>query len=124
MHPEWAQIVDSAWKYGRKWDIPADLVLAIIHRESNFDRMAVSNAGAYGLMQVRYSVWGTELGLSQLDLEDIDKNIDAGCQILRGYYDETGNWGSALLRYNNGYKIRNWEYGNDVMNSKFYRMPR
>ena len=39
-------------KYARKYNISKNLVYAIIRTESNFNQYAVSNAGAYGLMQI------------------------------------------------------------------------
>lgn len=40
-------------KYAKKYDLDKYLVYAVIKTESKFDQYAVSNAGAYGLMQLQ-----------------------------------------------------------------------
>jgi len=118
MHPEWIDILNSVWISSREYDIPENLVLAVIHRESMFRSNARSSV-AYGLMQIHYAVWRDELELEEDRLWEIEYNIDKGCKILRMYYDECGDWGRALLHYNNGYDIRNVAYPERVMSSKF-----
>lgn len=77
-----------------------ELVLSVIHVESNFDRFAISSAGARGLMQVM-PFWLDELNRPEDDLFDIRTNIRFGCTILRHYLDrEKGNHSRALARYN------------------------
>ncbi len=77
-----------------------ELVLSVIHVESNFDRFAISSAGARGLMQVM-PFWLDELNRPDDDLFDIRTNIRFGCTILRHYLDrERGNHSRALARYN------------------------
>ena len=77
-----------------------ELVLSVIHVESNFDRFAISSAGARGLMQVM-PFWLDELNRPDDDLFDIRTNIRFGCTILRHYLDrEKGNHSRALARYN------------------------
>ncbi len=77
-----------------------ELVLSVIHVESNFDRFAISSAGARGLMQVM-PFWLDELNRPGDDLFDIRTNIRFGCIILKHYLDrEKGNHSRALARYN------------------------
>jgi soluble lytic murein transglycosylase-like protein len=79
------------------------LVLAVIHIESRFDRLAVSNAGAVGLMQIM-PFWLEELGEKGANLFGSDVNLRMGCTILRFYLDrEHGNVTNALARYNGSY---------------------
>lgn len=85
------------------------LVAGIIFIESMFDPFAESNKEALGLMQVRYSVWkeASELKGNGVHAKGalfwIDKNIIAGTNILRKYYDEAGcDVRAALYRYNTG----------------------
>ncbi len=81
-------------------DLPPELVLAVIDIESNFDRFAISHAGARGLMQVM-PFWLDEIGRPDDDLFDIRTNLRMGCTILRHYLDrERGNRTRALARYN------------------------
>ena len=77
-----------------------ELVLAVIDVESNFDRFAVSWAGARGLMQVM-PFWLKEIGRPQDNLFHISTNLRMGCTILRYYIDmEQGDLRHALERYN------------------------
>lgn len=77
-----------------------ELVLSVMQVESNFDRYAISSAGARGLMQVM-PFWLDELERPDDDLFDIRTNIRFGCTILKHYLDrEKGNHARALARYN------------------------
>lgn len=51
-----------------------DLVLALIHAESRFDRFAISSVGAQGIMQVM-PFWKAELGRPQDNLTDNATNL-------------------------------------------------
>ena len=80
--------------------LPPELVLSVIQVESNFDRFAISEAGARGLMQVM-PFWLKELGRPDANLFDPQTNLRFGCTILRYYLDmEKGNTTRALARYN------------------------
>ena len=77
-----------------------ELVLAVIEVESNFDRYAVSVAGALGLMQVM-PFWLAEIGRQDDNLLHVDTNLRYGCAILKFYLDkENGDLRRALGRYN------------------------
>lgn len=77
-----------------------DLVIALIHAESHFDRFAISSVGAQGLMQVM-PFWKAELGRPQDNLTDNATNLRYGCTILAYYLKrENGNVQRALARYN------------------------
>ena len=81
-------------------DLPPELILAVIEVESNFDRYAISVAGAIGLMQIM-PFWLAEIGRPDDNLLHIDTNLRYGCTILRYYYDkEKGDLRRALGRYN------------------------
>jgi soluble lytic murein transglycosylase-like protein len=81
-------------------ELPPELILAVIEVESNFDRYAISVAGAIGLMQIM-PFWLEEIGRPDDNLLHIDTNLRYGCTILRFYYDkENGDLRRALGRYN------------------------
>jgi soluble lytic murein transglycosylase-like protein len=81
-------------------DLPPELVLAVIEVESNFDRYAISVAGALGLMQVM-PFWRDEIGRPDDNLIHIGTNLRYGCTILKYYLDkENGDLRRALSRYN------------------------
>jgi soluble lytic murein transglycosylase-like protein len=77
-----------------------ELVLAVIQVESNFDRFAISRAGAQGLMQIM-PFWLKEIGRPGDNLFHIGTNLRLGCTILKYYLDlERGHMARALARYN------------------------
>ena len=81
-------------------ELPPELILAVIEVESNFDRYAVSVAGALGLMQIM-PFWLEEIGRPDDNLLHIETNLRYGCTILRYYLDkENGDLRRALGRYN------------------------
>lgn len=80
--------------------IEPELVLSVIHVESNFNPYAISSAGAIGLMQVM-PFWLKEIGKPGDSLFSPQTNLRYGCTILRFYLDkEKGNRVRALMRYN------------------------
>ena len=89
-----------------------ELVLAVIDVESNFDRFAISRAGAIGLMQVM-PFWLKEIGRPGDNLFNLRTNLRMGCTILRYYLDkEKGNLTHALMRYNGS--LGSFRYTNRV----------
>ncbi len=91
-----------------------ELVLAVIEVESNFDRYAVSVAGALGLMQIM-PFWLAEIGRQDDNLLHVDTNLRYGCTILKFYLDkENGDLRRALGRYNGSLGRR--RYPNEVIN--------
>jgi len=94
-------------------ELPPELILAVIEVESNFDRYAVSAAGALGLMQIM-PFWLDEIGRPNDNLLHVDTNLRYGCTILRFYLDkENGDLRRALGRYNGSLGKR--KYPNKVI---------
>lgn len=84
----------------RRADLAPELVLAVIDVESNFDRFALSYAGARGMMQIM-PFWLKEIGRPDDNLFDVPTNLRFGCTILRHYIDrEKGDLAKGLARYN------------------------
>jgi soluble lytic murein transglycosylase-like protein len=76
------------------------MILSLITVESNFDRFAISSAGARGLMQIM-PFWIEEIGKPDDNLFDIPTNLKYGCAILSIYLKrEKGDLTKALARYN------------------------
>lgn len=83
-----------------RFNLKPEMVLAVMHVESLFDRYAISSVGAQGLMQVM-PFWREEIGKSGDNLTDIATNIRYGCAILSAYLQrEKGDMIRALARYN------------------------
>ena len=97
----------------KRVELPPELILAVIDVESNFDRYAISVAGARGLMQIM-PFWKEEIGRPGDNLLHTDTNLRYGCTILRYYYDkEDGDLRRALGRYNGSLGQR--KYPNKVI---------
>ena len=103
-------LCETVQEYAEKYDIPEDLLWAVIKVESDFDTRAYSSAGAMGLMQMMPSTfeWLTgeeHLGehLSVQSLYEPDVSIRYGAYYLRYLYQKFNcNWETALAAYNGG----------------------
>jgi len=120
--PLFTTIAENVFKKSREYGFNPYVIMALIQVESSFKPYAVSSAGAYGLMQVNYSVWKDELEIDFNKIFDIPYNIDLGLRILSHYYRQADdNIYLALYRYNNGYLYNNTSYNRKVMATTFYR---
>ena len=99
-----------------------ELVLAVINVESNFNRFAISKAGALGLMQVM-PFWLKEIGKPKDNLFDVRTNLRMGCTILKYYLKkEKGDLTRALARYNGS--LGSYRYTNKifkVLNKRWHK---
>jgi soluble lytic murein transglycosylase-like protein len=92
-----------------------ELVLAVINVESNFNRFAISNSGAQGLMQVM-PFWLKEIGKPKDNLFNVRTNLRLGCTILKYYLKkEKGDLTRALARYNGS--LGSYRYTNKIFKS-------
>lgn len=93
---------DKINHYADKHGIPRDLAMRQVAQESSFNPNAVSKVGAAGLLQLMPGT-AADLGLTDADRFDPDKNLDAGFKYLAQQYKTSkGNWGLALAAYNAG----------------------
>ena len=85
-----------------EYDVPAEIVLGCIERESQFDRYAMSkDCVGYMQINVRNLGWlNKEIGVT--DLYDPAQNIHAGTFMLGNLYEKYGDWHMALVCYNYG----------------------
>ncbi len=116
------KILKTVHYEARRAGLEPELVLALIEVESNYDRFAISTAGAQGLMQIM-PFWLDEIGHPEDNLFHIGTNIRLGCTILSYYRKrEKGNLFRALARYN-GSVGKSW-YPNRVyraLTSRWYK---
>lgn len=112
-HEERIEILKRVHHEATRVDVAPELVLAVIDVESNFDRFAISVAGARGLMQIM-PFWLEEIGRPNDNLLHIDTNLRFGCTILKYYLEvENGDLKRALGRYNGSLGKR--RYPNKVL---------
>lgn len=94
------KITEAVNKYSEIYGVDKSLILAIIKQESNFDKNAVSEAGAKGLMQLM------DFNLESYGVSnpyDIEENIEAGVKHIKYCLDKfSGNVEMALMAYNAG----------------------
>ena len=125
-----------------KYDIPAELVSAIIKVESSGDTNAIryedhykwfykpesykghkdteriAQKTSWGLMQVMGAV-ARELGFKGRFLSELlipELGIEYGCKQLKRQYNRYGNWQDAISAYNQGNnkKLDNGDYANQI----------
>jgi len=103
----------------KKYNIPSNLVIHLISRESSFNIFSRSNKGAIGLMQVRFSVHRKmlrEMGIPNVySLYHIDNNINAGCRILSQRLSKSKSVSDALQGYVGAKNKRTKQYANDII---------
>ncbi len=84
----------------RKYEVPPELVWAIVKTESNFDPHVVSKAGAVGLMQLMPA---TARMLGVRDSYDPAQNVDGGVRFLSHLLEKfKGRESLAIAAYNAG----------------------
>ena len=136
----------KAAQIAREYDIDVALMLAIIHTESNFNPLAVSNNGAAGLMQIMPDA-ARDLGLKvpqyknrrnpklnpKIDERfDSNKNLHAGLTYFKMLYEKhlnnltlalgAYNVGPAKVRIRGPLISRGKRYAKKVINrSQYYR---
>jgi hypothetical protein len=95
------QIVEqSVSRASTLYNLPKELIMAVIKAESDFQAGAVSPAGAQGLMQL---MPGTARELGIKNPFDIRENIEGGVRYLKKMLDIfNGNLEQALAAYNAG----------------------
>jgi soluble lytic murein transglycosylase-like protein len=88
----------------------------IIIESSNNARAYNKATGAVGLMQLTPVIYKNLCGLTKEEAFEPEKNVACGslfmAHLMKKY---KGNIEKALLHYNNGYHIRNKEYGKKVL---------
>lgn len=93
------RLLKTVFQEANNLGLDPQLVLAIIDIESSFNRYAVSNAGAQGLMQVM-PFWKQVLDKPNADLFNPLVSIQFGCEVLRRYLDRYESTEDALAAYN------------------------
>ena len=132
------EIAESIIEESSKTDIPVEMYLAIMKKESTFRSDAVSSASAKGIMQIQGGTWNAyvekhNLPVSRKDIYVPKVNIMVASVILKELYDyyakrgyqEEKTWDYVLAAYlagpasvRNGIKSYHWQYIDKV--KKYY----
>lgn len=92
-----------------------ELVMGVIQIESSFNRYAVSNRGARGLMQLM-PFWIKEIGHPTDDLFNPATNLRYGCLVLRNYLKRSKGELDLALRMYHG-SIEEAQYAHRVLDA-------
>lgn len=101
-------------KYSEMYDVPKDIVYAVIKTESDFDPYAKSSKGAQGLMQLMPDTYEWICGKAEIpynaeNITDPEINIRCGVYYLSFCRDEFIIWETVYAAYNAGHgKVREW----------------
>lgn len=120
---------DLVLEYSKEYDLSPYLVCAVINVESSFDKNAVSNKGAKGLMQLMDSTAeyvSKKINITEYDIFNEKDNINLGCYYLRYLLNKFDDERLALVAYNAGEgTTRDWltneEYSKD--GKTLYKIP-
>ena len=94
------ELQDHLFAVCEEYAAPAELVLAIISVESEYDWQAKSSTGDYGLMQINECNLGWLRDLGMTNVFNPRQNISAGVHILSMYWSD--DLCETLMRYNCG----------------------
>ena len=95
-------------RYAEEYNVPENFVYAVIRTESGFDKNAVSNVGARGLMQIMETTFDwikykcDDEDIEFYDMYNPKENIRYGCWLLGYLYDEFGSVETAAAAYHAG----------------------
>ena len=106
-HPK--DYVDYVEQYAEEYDVPADVIWAVIKVESDFDPLAESSVGARGLMQMMPATFDWLTGKEHLGehlpdtaLYTPEVSIRYGAYYLRYLHQKFDNWETVFAAYNGG----------------------
>ncbi len=117
-------------KYADMYDVPQEIVYAVIKTESDFDPNAVSSIGAIGLMQLIPSTFEwvcqrEDIEYSAQNIKDPEINIRCGVYYLSYCYSEFDIWETAYAAYNAGCnRVKQWLLDDDMaQNGHLIKIP-
>lgn len=115
--------------YSEEFSIDENLVYSIMKVESKFNKNAMSNKNAKGLMQISdiTQKWAEEeLNLGKIDIFDPETNIKIGCWYLNKLYKEFNDLDLVIAAYNGGSgNVNKWLNNENysIDGKKLYEIP-
>ena len=96
----YTESLDIIFRKAGEYDVPPEVVLAIMKLESNYDVNAISKTNDYGIMQINeYHLRNFDDKMEALDLS---KNIECGVSLLSSLQQESRDMHYILNSYNMG----------------------
>lgn len=97
-----------------EYDLPCELVFAVMGAESNYADSQISRDGDYGIMQinsVNHAMLSEKLGVS--DFLDFEQNVLCGVYMLSEYYHRYVDFNKIAMCYRYGEQgaVQMWEQG-------------
>jgi soluble lytic murein transglycosylase-like protein len=129
------EITNHSKSLARYYDIPHEIVLAVIRAESDFNQQAVSDKGAYGLMQITkqcYTHYTNTYSSTMYTNFDMVKtnwkfNILLGCWYLKKVcYAKHRSWKLAIMAFFSGPwhpKMQSFNYYATVVRKSNLKLP-
>ena len=126
---------DAVESAAEEFDLPENLIYAVIKAESGFNQRAVSSAGALGLMQIMPSTYESDikekLGFDKSGKDALFNyviNVRSGAYYLSYLYKYCGDLETALAMYNAGIgNVQTWlkqkEYSSDGKTLRLDKIP-
>lgn len=105
---------DYVFKLCSEYDVPCELVFAVMGVESSYIESRISNNGDYGIMQINsinHSWLREKLGVE--DFLDFEDNVLCGVYMLADYYHRYVDFNKIAMcyRYGENAAIQMWENG-------------
>lgn len=92
--------------------VPVNILEAVGQYESGFNPGALGSSGEIGIMQLMPNIVSS-YGVT--NPYDPSQSISAGAALLAQDFAQTGNWNSALQKYNSGSPTGSPTYANNVL---------
>lgn len=119
------ELLDHISALSDEYDIPVEIILAVIEKESNYDSQAIGDDGkSFGLMQVQEICHSERmLKLKCTDLFDPYQNITVGVDYLAECLEKNGgDMEKALVAYNMGQKgAERWYFSVGIYSTEYSR---
>lgn len=87
------------------FDMPVEVITAVIERETAYQKDQVSTAQCRGPMQLMpktFKILSKALGMPKANIDETETNILFGSYYLSVLYQKYGRWDAALTAYNRG----------------------
>ena len=107
------------WGLCEEYEVPFDIVKAVVDTESDWKHKAVSKSGAIGLMQILPSTSVAEFNTPGSALYDPYVNVTVGIKYLSKLHQRFGDWNTTLTAYSHGPTITD-TYSKGYIRDNFY----